>query len=321
MEISKLKQEANKIEAQTSDVSDYCAAGLTDSSHKKKKRRRRRNVMQLENKEKGVSKKLKSLKSKDRQASNNPKKSRSCSARKRTRYTDLYDDVEAKYSVMERAERVLAHLENELPHFVKCMLPSNVAHGFWLHLPKNFCSIHLPNHDTSIVLVDEWGNEYKTSYLLDRHGLSAGWRGFSLSHRLLKGDILIFHLTAPCKLKVHIVRVNGADVVGAALCLMNMDASERRSNGDLVKKDDRKQRKRRKTKYVEPYQLGSASPVKNVKGKNSILSPVADHSSTAFCSDVIEKGPEITNQHQTNDLCYPETSFLRDHAREGVTCR
>lgn len=26
-------------------------------------------------------------------------------------------------------------------------------------------------------------------------------------------------------------------------------------------------------------------------------------------------GPEITKQHQTNDLCYPETSFLRVHAR------
>lgn len=72
------------------------------------------------------------------------------------------------------------------------------------HLPKFFCNIHLPNHDTSIMLVDEWGNEYRTSYLLDRHGLSAGWRGFSISHRLLKGDILIFHLTAPCKLKVTV---------------------------------------------------------------------------------------------------------------------
>ncbi|KAH6772662.1 hypothetical protein C2S52_004529 [Perilla frutescens var. hirtella] len=238
------------------------------------------------------------------------------SSRKRTRYTDLYEDVEARYSVMERAERVLSRLENELPHFVKCMLPSNVAHGFWLHLPKYFCSIHLPNHDTSIVLVDEWGNEYKTSYLLDRHGLSAGWRGFSISHRLLKGDILIFHLTAPCKLKVHIVRVNGADVVGAALCLLNMDASRRGSDGeDLVKKVERK---RRKTKYVEPY------PVVNAKGKNapnSALGTVADHRSDSFCSDVIEKGPEITNQHQPNDLCYPETSFLHDHAREGVTCR
>ncbi|KAL0422642.1 UNVERIFIED_CONTAM: hypothetical protein Slati_3287100 [Sesamum latifolium] len=115
-------------------------------------------------------------------------------ARKRTRYTDLYDDVEAKFSVMERAEKVLARLENELPHFMKCMLPSNVAHGFWL---------------------------------------------------------------------VHIVRVNDSDVVGAALCLMEMDASRRGTNA----------------------------------------------------------GSEITNQPQSKDLCYPKTSFLHDHSREGVICR
>ncbi|GFP84561.1 B3 domain-containing protein os01g0234100 [Phtheirospermum japonicum] len=105
---------------------------------------------------------------------------------------------------MERADRVLTRLEAELelPFFLKCMLPSNVSHGFWLHLPRKFCNVHLPNHDASIILVDEWGNEYKTSYLLERHGLSAGWRGFSIAHRLLKGDILIFHLTEPCKLQV-----------------------------------------------------------------------------------------------------------------------
>lgn len=72
----------------------------------------------------------------------------------------------------------------------------------WQHLPKSFCSQHLPNHDATVVLVDEWANEYETSYLLYRHGLSAGWRGFSVSHRLLKGDILIFELIEPCKLKV-----------------------------------------------------------------------------------------------------------------------
>lgn len=67
---------------------------------------------------------------------------------------------------------------------------------------------------------------------------------------------------------------------------------------DLVKKDERKERKRRKTKYVEPYQLGSASPVEKLKGKNSILSPVPDHSSSTFCSDVIEKGIDFISFHR-----------------------
>lgn len=60
-----------------------------------------------------------------------------------------------------------------------------------------------------------------------------------------------------------------------------------------MKKDKKKERKRRKTKYVEPYQLCSASPVKNFKGKNSILSPLADNSSIACCSDMIEKGVDF----------------------------
>ncbi|KAI3446000.1 hypothetical protein Pfo_002665 [Paulownia fortunei] len=324
METKKLKEKLHEIETQNC-ASEFCPTDTdpTDSPYKIKKKRKR-NIMQLESTKKGVSRKPKSLKSKDKQAcADNSKKSGS-TARKRTRYSDIYDDVEAKFSVMERAERVLARLENELPHFVKCMLPSNVAHGFWLHLPKKFCSVHLPNHDTSIVLVDEWGNEYKTSYLLERHGLSAGWRGFSIAHRLLKGDILIFHLTEPCKLKVHIVRVNGSDVVGAALCLMNLDASGRGTDAeDIVKKDNRK---RKKTKYVEPFLLDISTPLQNDKGKNvsnSILGPVADQSasnSDGFSSEVIE-GSEITNQPQSNALCYPETSFLHDHSREGVTCR
>ncbi|KAK6136878.1 hypothetical protein DH2020_029390 [Rehmannia glutinosa] len=205
---------------------------------------------------------------------------------------------------MERADRVLARLENEHPHFLKCMLPSNVSHGFWLHLPINFCSVHLPNHDTSIVLVDEWGNEYKTSYLLGRHGLSAGWRGFSIAHRLLKGDILIFHLIEQCKLKVHIVRVNSSDVVSAALCLMNLDACRRGTDDEDPEKKHK--RKRKRTKYVEPFPLDISTPPENVKGKN-----VPDQSasnSNGFSSEVIE-GSEITNRPQPKTLCYTGRPF------------
>jgi hypothetical protein len=36
-------------------------------------------------------------------------------------------------------------------------------------------------------------------------GLSAGWRrGFSIAHKLLVGDIVIFHLVKPSKFKVVI---------------------------------------------------------------------------------------------------------------------
>ena len=43
---------------------------------------------------------------------------------------------EAKFSVIERAEEVLANVADGFPSFFKCMLPSNVTHGFWLVNPK-----------------------------------------------------------------------------------------------------------------------------------------------------------------------------------------
>ncbi|KAG6406570.1 hypothetical protein SASPL_134174 [Salvia splendens] len=134
-----------------------------------------------------------------------------------TKEDHVYDDLETQYSVVEPAERVHERLENELPHFLKYMLESNVQNGFWL---------------VNIILFLE----------------------------------------------------------------------------DLVKT---RKRRGRKPKYGVPYQRDIASPVENFKGENSIL----------FSSEMVQKGPEITNPAQTNDLCYPETCFLRDHVHEGVTCR
>ncbi|XP_012850825.1 PREDICTED: B3 domain-containing protein Os01g0234100-like [Erythranthe guttata] len=154
------------------------------------------------------------------------------SERKRTRDCDIYEDEEAKRSVMQRAAELLARLEKEynLPSFVKCMLPSNVSQGFWLHLPKKFCKVNLPNEDTPVVLVDELGREHTTSYLLGRNGLSAGWRAFSMKHKLLKGDLLIFLLTEPCKFKAPKVRPNELKteehiLVGVVSCINEITIS------------------------------------------------------------------------------------------------
>ncbi|KAG9155631.1 hypothetical protein Leryth_017040 [Lithospermum erythrorhizon] len=194
-------------------------------------------------------------------SSQKPTKSKG-SKRKRTSLNDVYDDIEAKFSVMERAERVLSSLSEEVPTFIKCMLPSNVCYSFWMILPIKFCKLYLPSHDTTITLINEWGNEYETTYLMDRHGLSAGWRGFSMSHRLLKGDILVFQLIEPCKFKVHVVRVNGVDVVDAALCLMNIDACRGTTESDIVK--DNKKRKRTRT-YADCFQLDVSKAHQNVQ--------------------------------------------------------
>ena len=58
--------------------------------------------------------------------------------------------------------------------------------------------------DTAIFLEDESGEAFETKYLVEKVGLSAGWRGFSISHKLMGGDIVVFHLVKPSKFKVVI---------------------------------------------------------------------------------------------------------------------
>lgn len=56
-----------------------------------------------------------------------------------------------------------------------------------------------------IVLEDESQEVYQTKYLVDKVGLSGGWRGFSMAHKLVERDVLVFHLVTPTKFKVTIV--------------------------------------------------------------------------------------------------------------------
>ena len=53
-----------------------------------------------------------------------------------------------------------------------------------------------------IVLEDEDGNISETKFLAEKTGLSGGWRGFSITHKLVESDVLVFHLVTPFKFKV-----------------------------------------------------------------------------------------------------------------------
>lgn len=53
-----------------------------------------------------------------------------------------------------------------------------------------------------MVLEDESGIQYTAKYFAEKTGLSAGWRQFSTAHNLVEGDVLVFQLIAPLKLKV-----------------------------------------------------------------------------------------------------------------------
>lgn len=53
-----------------------------------------------------------------------------------------------------------------------------------------------------VILEDEDGEEFPVKYIAHKTGLSAGWRKFVAGNKLLEGDVLIFQLIGPCRLKV-----------------------------------------------------------------------------------------------------------------------
>ncbi|KAL6546091.1 hypothetical protein OROGR_009965 [Orobanche gracilis] len=104
-------------------------------------------------------------------------------------------------------------------------------------------------------------------------GLKSKDNHASIRGQGLKGSIGALDEVLPCDLEatgpssgssllqmhdVHIVRVSGSDVVSAALCLMNLNATQRGRDEDLEKKD--KGKRKRATKYVEPFLPGISRP-------------------------------------------------------------
>lgn len=110
----------------------------------------------------------------------------------------------ARMAAIDAAEEVFKTIKN--PAFVKPMLHSHTASGFWLGLPANFCKEYLPLRDDRIILQDDKDEETECVYLANKVGLSGGWRGWSLDHELVDGDCCIFELVEPLRFKVYIFR-------------------------------------------------------------------------------------------------------------------
>ncbi|XP_031380952.1 B3 domain-containing protein Os01g0234100-like isoform X1 [Punica granatum] len=169
---------------------------------------------------------------------------------KRLMVDDLYhyDHVGVKSSTMERAEEFTRSLTPPgLPTFLKTMVRSNVATGFWLHLPMGFCKAHMPRHNSTVILEDENGEKYEVHYIMDKTALSAGWKLFTTARKLVEGDVVIFQLVEPCRFKVYIVR---ADEKSVADGMPELDASA----GQIAPANDAKRKvvqhrvRRRKSK-------------------------------------------------------------------------
>ncbi|KAL1809922.1 hypothetical protein ACET3Z_026912 [Daucus carota] len=128
-----------------------------------------------------------------------------------------------KSATVIRAEEMQAGLGSEFPSFVKLLVRSHVSSCFWMGLPMPFCKFHLPNRDVVLILEDENGDRAELKYIAEKTGLSAGWRKFAVGHKLLEGDVLLFHLVEPLKFKVYVVRQNELTDVDGALSLLNLD--------------------------------------------------------------------------------------------------
>ncbi|KAK6916472.1 B3 DNA binding domain [Dillenia turbinata] len=126
----------------------------------------------------------------------------------------------------DRAHEVQANLSDNGPGIVRPMLYSAVK-DFWLDFPSEFSQKFMPREDSTILLEDEGGNEYKTSYEVKHLGLSEGWAAFVEEHKLQVGDALIFHLIKPHKFKVYIVRADQLSEVDGALALMSLSGQAR----------------------------------------------------------------------------------------------
>uniref|UniRef100_A0A0D9UYM5 TF-B3 domain-containing protein n=1 Tax=Leersia perrieri TaxID=77586 RepID=A0A0D9UYM5_9ORYZ len=158
-----------------------------------------------------------------------------------TQSTDLWNGLTNTIkgccgSAMERAKELQTKLPAEQPSFVKKMLQSHVVRGFWLGLPADFCNKHLPKVDTVIVLEDENGNSYDTTYLGGKQGLSARWRGFALDHDIKVGDVV-----------VYIVREKNLTTTDGVLGLMSLDACKKQKISKEERSDNAKSGEHPKT--------------------------------------------------------------------------
>ncbi|KAL5732159.1 hypothetical protein ACHQM5_004809 [Ranunculus cassubicifolius] len=132
---------------------------------------------------------------------------RSKSKRAYTLNYDVSDEAIADAQI--RAHELLRNLGDGNPSFVKKMKPSHISGGFWLGLDVDFCRTNLPKKDVvDITLIDKNGCKWSTKYLAYKHGLSGGWRAFSIDRKLDFGDALVFELIDPHTFKVYIVRIN-----------------------------------------------------------------------------------------------------------------
>ncbi|XP_062091693.1 B3 domain-containing protein Os01g0234100-like [Humulus lupulus] len=265
--------------------------------------------------------------------------------RKKVNVESLYNNSKAASPTMERAYEVQANLAPQFPSMVKLMLHSHVCVGFWLGLPKKFCDMHLPKQDTMMVLEDESGQVCDAKYLALKVGLSAGWRGFSIAHKLVEGDVVVFHLVSPLKFKVYIIRSHCPDEVDGALGLLKLEAHMKQmdNTGNIIACE-------KETKSLKPDVLDCPFNI-NIQKTISWTSEQSDKDYEVIGPEVLDgirlsesaisfeqvkhfddfnilvNGLIINSElpkyllAKYYELCRSQKAFLHEHILEGLNCK
>ncbi|GMI74551.1 hypothetical protein HRI_001124400 [Hibiscus trionum] len=265
-------------------------------------------------------------------------------------------NADPQLNLMERVEEIKANLASKFPSCMKTMVRSNVTHGFWLHLPMPFCKLHMPKQDTTITLEDENGEEYKASYIAQRTALSAGWKAFSANHKLVEGDVLVFHLVSSSKFKVYIVRAFKSNKVDRYLGSLDVNIHATPIRSIRMKRTKRPSKKAKcldllpvnppddnvennslmvldtnsePCPLVDQYDNDNKDPSSGLEDGIRSLASVIDFKEIKSIDNfiVIVNGSridsELSEYHRTKyyELCCSQNSFLHDHLLKSISSK
>ncbi|GAQ88008.1 hypothetical protein KFL_003930120 [Klebsormidium nitens] len=119
-----------------------------------------------------------------------------------------YRYEEASENGQRRAKKAMEECLTAYPNVKMVMSKSHVDKGFWLGgFTYLSCETHLQT-DQPVALVDSRGGVWHALLLHDASGLSGGWRGFSIDHRLEVGDALVFEMVFPYVFHVRIFKAS-----------------------------------------------------------------------------------------------------------------
>ncbi|EPS62319.1 hypothetical protein M569_12471 [Genlisea aurea] len=239
-----------------------------------------------------------------------------------------------KSPTVMRAEEVQSSLGDDQPSFLKPLVRSHVGSCFWMGLPVPFCRIHLPGKDAEMILENENGEEFPIKYIAHKTGLSAGWRKFAAGNKLLEGDVLIFQLIGPCRLKVYIIRANDLPEVDGALSLLNLESRIKRNDPDatLDSCNEKKRHVSKQSPLLDVLTLEQQPENDSDEVASEVLESTKT-SETCYSFEDVKSfegfhimvngvciDSDIPEQTRRNyyDLCCTRNQFLHDHLLPGL---